>query len=132
MRTWVLALIVVAGVWLAAIGLLALVGRPRQAREIAAFIPNLAMLFRGLIRDPAVPRHVKVLLVIAVAWIASPIDPVPEFIPVIGTLDDALVAVLAIRISLRHVDSSVLASHWRGDPSTLNALLRAAGRRLEP
>ena len=56
-------------------------------------------------------------------WIASPIDLVPEFIPVLGPADDAIVAALVLRHVLRHTDRGVLAEHWRGDPATLDRLV---------
>ena len=74
---------------------------PLSAKEIALLIPNLLILFRGLARDPRVPRRSKWLLVIGAVWIASPIDLIPEFIPVLGPLDDAVVAALILRHLLR-------------------------------
>ena len=55
-------------------------------------------------------------------WIASPIDLVPEFIPVLGPADDVIVAAVVLRHVLRRTDRSVLAEHWRGDPVTLNRI----------
>jgi uncharacterized membrane protein YkvA (DUF1232 family) len=77
------------------------------------------VLFRGLLRDPRVPRSAKLWLGFAVVWIASPIDLVPKFIPIAGPLDDAIVAALVLRHLLRRTDRSVLFEHWRGDPATL-------------
>jgi len=64
--------------------LLILLGRRAHARELATLIPNLLVLFRGLLRDPRVPRSAKLWLGLAVVWIASPIDLIPEFIPIAG------------------------------------------------
>src|SRR5207253_1910582 len=69
-------------------------GRRTAAREVAALLPNLFGLFKGLVRDPRVPRGSKALLLFGAAWVASPIDLIPEFIPVLGPLDDAVVAAL--------------------------------------
>lgn len=104
-------------------------GPRSQAREFATLIPNLLVLFRGLLRDPRVPRGPKLWLGFAVVWIASPIDLVPEFVPIVGPLDDAIVAVVVLRHLLKRTDRSVLFEHWRGEPATLEAILRLASRR---
>ena len=114
-------------IWAVAVIVLIALGRRSQARELATLIPNLLVLFRGLLRDPRVPRSAKLWLGFALVWIASPIDLVPEFIPIAGPLDDAIVAALVLRYLLRRTDRSVLFEHWRGDPATLEAIVR--GRR---
>ena len=87
------------------------------------------VLFRGLLRDPRVPRSAKLWLGFAVVWIASPIDLVPEFIPIAGPLDDAIVAALVLRHLLRKTDRSVVFEHWHGEPATLETIV---GRRRTP
>jgi uncharacterized membrane protein YkvA (DUF1232 family) len=124
-RGLLIGLAIAAGVWLVAILVLVAVGRRSRARELATLLPNLLFLFRGLLRDPRVPRGAKLWVGFAVLWIASPIDLIPEFIPMVGPLDDAIVAAFVLRHLLRRTDRSVLADHWRGDASTLDAL---AGR----
>jgi uncharacterized membrane protein YkvA (DUF1232 family) len=109
---------------LIAVLVLIALGRRSQARELATLIPNLLALFRGLLRDPRVPRSAKLWLGFAVAWIASPIDLIPEFIPVAGPLDDAIVAALVLRYLVRRTAPSVMFEHWRGDPRTLEAIVR--------
>ncbi len=126
MRSLAIGLGIVLLLWGAAVGLLVLLGRRAGARELATLVPNLLLLFRGLLRDPRVPRRAKLWLLFAVAWIASPVDLVPEFIPVAGPLDDAIVAALVLRHLLRRTPPEVLLEHWRGDPAILAAL---AGRR---
>jgi uncharacterized membrane protein YkvA (DUF1232 family) len=124
-----MGLAVSAGAWVVLVLFLALAGRRSAAREAVAVVPNLARLFRGLLRDPRVPRSSKLLLAVAAAWIASPIDLIPEFVPVVGPLDDALVAALVLRRLVRSAGPEVVAEHWPGDPATLDRLLRLAGRR---
>ena len=68
----------------------------------------------------------------ALGWFISPIDLIPEFLPVVGPLDDAIVAALVLRHVLRRTDRSVLADHWRGDPFTLDAIIRIGGRQADP
>jgi uncharacterized membrane protein YkvA (DUF1232 family) len=123
-RTFLIALAVVAGVYIVAVGALLLAGRRTAAREVAALLPNLLRLFKGLVRDPRVPRGSKALLLFGAAWVASPIDLIPEFIPVLGPLDDAVVAALILRHLLRTAGRDVIAEHWRGDPATLDRLIR--------
>jgi len=116
-------------VYAAAIGVLYLLGKRTAAREVAALLPNLLMLFKGLVKDPRVPRSSKVIIVLGGLWVASPIDLIPEFIPVLGPLDDAVVAALILRHVLRTSGREVVAEHWRGDPATLDRLLRLFGSR---
>jgi uncharacterized membrane protein YkvA (DUF1232 family) len=123
LRGLLIAAAVVLGIWALTIVLLALTGRRTQARELAAFLPNLVVLFRGLLKDPRVPRSSKAWLVFAVAWIASPIDLVPEFIPVLGPLDDAVVAALVLHHVLRRTDRKVIEEHWLGSPAFLDRVL---------
>ena len=127
MRGLLIALAAVVAVWIVAVIVLFALGRRTQARELAALIPNLLVLFRGLLRDPRVPRSSKALLWFAVVWLVSPVDLIPEFIPIAGPLDDAIVAALVLRHVLRRTDETVLASHWRGESSTLLAILRLGG-----
>jgi uncharacterized membrane protein YkvA (DUF1232 family) len=123
-RTLLIALAAAAAVWLVIVALLVLLGKRSQAKEFAAFLPNLVVLFKGLARDPRVSRGSKLLLLIGVVWFVSPIDLIPEFIPVAGPLDDAVVAVLILRHILRKAGREVVAEHWRGDPAVLERLLR--------
>jgi uncharacterized membrane protein YkvA (DUF1232 family) len=133
-RTWLVVVAVGALVWAVLIAALYAVGRRLTARELALLIPNLVRLFKGLIRDPRVPRSSKVLLGAAVVWLISPIDLVPEFIPVLGPLDDAVVAALALRHLVKRAGPDVVREHWHGEPATLERILRLAafGSRAEP
>lgn len=109
--------------WLIAIAVLVALGRRSRARELATLLPNLVGLFRGLLADPRVPRSSKRWLWFALAWCISPIDLIPEFVPVAGPLDDAIVAALVLRHVLRRTDRTILADHWRGEPATLDAII---------
>jgi uncharacterized membrane protein YkvA (DUF1232 family) len=128
-RTLLIALGIAVGVWVLAILALLVIGRRTAARQLATLLPNLVRLFRALLRDPRVPRRSKVLLGFAIAWFVSPIDLVPEFIPVLGPLDDAVVAALVLRHVLRKAGRDVIEENWSGDPATLGVLLRVAGVR---
>jgi uncharacterized membrane protein YkvA (DUF1232 family) len=123
-RYLLIGLGVALAIWLlAVVGLIAF-GRRAAAKELATLVPNLVVLFRGLIGDSRVPRSSKVWLWVAVVWIASPVDLIPEFVPVAGPLDDAIVAALALRHLVRRTAPAVVAEHWRGDPATLDRILR--------
>jgi uncharacterized membrane protein YkvA (DUF1232 family) len=125
MPGWLIAILVLVGVWVIAIAGLAIAGRRSAARELATLLPNLVMLFRGLLRDPRVSRGSKALVWLAIVWVVSPIDLIPEFIPIAGPLDDAIVAALVLRHVLRRSGADVVAEHWRGDPATLNLIVGA-------
>jgi uncharacterized membrane protein YkvA (DUF1232 family) len=128
MPGWLVAILVLVGVWVVAIAGLAIAGRRSAARALATLLPNLVVLFRGLLGDPRVSRGSKALVWFAVVWVVSPIDLIPEFIPIAGPLDDAIVAALVLRHVLRRSGAEVVAEHWRGDPATLNLIL-GVGRR---
>jgi uncharacterized membrane protein YkvA (DUF1232 family) len=127
-RPLLIALAFVVVVWALAVVVLYALGRRTQARELATLIPNLLVLFKGLLRDPRVSRGSKAWLWFAVVWLVSPIDLIPEFIPVLGPLDDAVVAALVLRHVLRRTDRAVLSEHWRGDPATLDVITRLGSR----
>src|SRR5438445_13624790 len=101
MRVLLISVLVAVAIYAALLALLVVAGRRTAAKELATLVPNLAQLFKSLIRDPRVPRGSKALLLVGVAWVASPIDLIPEFIPVLGPLDDAVVAALVLRPVIR-------------------------------
>jgi uncharacterized membrane protein YkvA (DUF1232 family) len=124
MRALIIALAIAAGVWVLAIVALVIAGRRTHAKELAMLLPNLLSLLRGLIKDPRVARFDKLLLVVAVAWVASPIDLIPEFIPILGPLDDVVVVAVILRRLVRRAGLEVVSDHWRGDPAVLEKILK--------
>ena len=103
-------------------------GRKRiSPTEFVSLIPNVVLLFKDLLKDPRVPRSSKALLVGTIAYIVSPIDLIPDFVPFIGPVDDALLAALVLRHFVRRAGPEVIRGHWRGDPASLDRLSRAAG-----
>jgi uncharacterized membrane protein YkvA (DUF1232 family) len=110
--TIVLGLVVA---WLALLLLLWLI-RPRGvgARELARLVPDILRLVRDLVTDRSAPRSVRAALVILLVWLISPIDLVPEFIPVLGPLDDVIVAVVILRFVRRRLGEAELRRRWRG------------------
>ena len=95
------------------------------AKDLAAFLPSCAKMLRTLRRDPRVPRRAKIAVAIAAIWVISPIDLIPEFLPVIGPLDDIVVVALALRYAGRRVPRAVILDAWPGNPILINRLLGA-------
>jgi len=122
----VFAIAILALLWAVLVVALVVSGRQGTAREVAAFLPNLVLLFRGLATDPRVPRRAKAALVVGGVYLAMPIDLVPDFIPIAGQADDAIVAAAVLRFVLATTQRSVLYEHWHGDPRTLDRVLAIA------
>ena len=97
-----------------------------RARELARFVPDCARLFARLARDHRTPRRARWLLAASGAYLASPIDLIPDFIPVVGQLDDALVVALVLRLLVRSAGPEVVRERWPGSEAALNAVLRLA------
>lgn len=93
-------------------------------RRIARFVPDCAVLFKRLLADPRVSRPRKLVLVAMVGYLAMPLDLIPDFIPVIGLLDDALVVALGLRVVLRGAGSELVRELWPGSPESCDVLLR--------
>jgi uncharacterized membrane protein YkvA (DUF1232 family) len=115
--------------WAAGVALLVLCGRRTEARAIARLIPDCIVLLRRLLADERVPRRPKLLLVASLAYLAVPIDVVPDFIPVAGQLDDAIVVALALRSVTRAAGPAVVRELWPGPPDSLGGLAPLLGLR---
>ena len=94
---------------------------------MAGFIPDCLVLFRRLLADDRLPRRTRVLVGALIGYLAMPFDLVPDFIPVAGQLDDAIVVVLVLRAVLRAGGPEVVREHWPGPDGSLSALMRVAG-----
>lgn len=101
-------------------------------RDLAGFLPACVTAARRLRRDPRVPRRAKVVVALAGVWVLSPIDLIPELLPVIGPLDDVVVVALAFRYAARRVPRDVLLDAWPGDPGLLLRLLGEQDARRPP
>jgi uncharacterized membrane protein YkvA (DUF1232 family) len=125
--TLVYLLLGMLAVYALVVAVLALTGRRAQARAIGGFVPDCAVLFARLARDSDVPRARRVVLVVLAAYLASPIDLVPDFVPIAGQVDDALLMIAALRWLARGAGPALLQRHWPGPQASLAVLLRLAG-----
>ena len=105
---------------------LVVAGRRESARALAGFIPDCVILCSRLLRDPLVPRRKKALLVALAGYLALPFDLVPDFIPIAGQLDDAVVVALVLRSLLRGGGEPLVRQHWPGPEKSLALVLRLA------
>jgi uncharacterized membrane protein YkvA (DUF1232 family) len=110
----------------AAILVLVVRGRGGQARAVAGFIPDCIVLFKRLLQDDRIPRRRKGLVLATLAYLALPFDLVPDFIPVAGQLDDAIIVAFVLRAVLRSGGPSLLEEHWPGPPQSLRVIERLA------
>jgi uncharacterized membrane protein YkvA (DUF1232 family) len=92
-------------------------------KDLAGFLPACVTLVRRLRADPRVPWQAKAAVVVAGLWVLSPVDLLPEFLPVIGPLDDVVVVALALRYAARRVPRQVLVEAWPGEPRLLERLI---------
>jgi uncharacterized membrane protein YkvA (DUF1232 family) len=125
----VLAIVLgIAMVWVVVL-VLFWVFRPKgvAVREVLAIVPDVLRLLRSLIGDRSAPLDVRVVLVVLVAWIISPIDLIPDFIPVLGPIDDIVVAVVAMRFVRRRMGVEDLRRRWSGSGEGFALLLRVIG-----
>lgn len=99
------------------------------AKELARFLPACLTVIRRLRGNPDVPRRAKLAVGFAGLWVLSPIDLIPEFLPVIGALDDVVVVALALRYAARQVPRDVFLDAWPGDPRIVERLLGAISAR---
>jgi uncharacterized membrane protein YkvA (DUF1232 family) len=124
-----LAIVVgLASLWAALIVLFwALRPKGVSVGEILGVIPDVLRLLRSVIGDGSAPLGTRLVLVGLLAWIASPIDLIPEFIPVIGPLDDVVIAVAAMRYVRRRVGVEDLRRRWTGTDDGFALLIRVIG-----
>jgi uncharacterized membrane protein YkvA (DUF1232 family) len=126
------AAIVMVGLW-ALLVILAARLPPGLLKDLVGFLPACVTLVRRLRADPRVPFKAKVAVVLAGLWVLSPIDLLPEFLPVIGPLDDVVVVALALRYAARRVPREVLVEAWPGEPRLLERLIGTpASQSTEP
>jgi uncharacterized membrane protein YkvA (DUF1232 family) len=94
-------------------------GGRTQLKEYALFAPRLIRLISRLMRDPRVPGRQKAILVLLVAYLASPVDVIPDFIPGLGQIDDLVLAAFALDQMLNRVPEECIREHWDADEDVL-------------
>jgi uncharacterized membrane protein YkvA (DUF1232 family) len=99
-------------------------------RALARFVPDCLVLFKRLLRDPSLPRRYKVGLTLLVGYLAMPFDLIPDFLPVIGLVDDAFFVALALRGLVRGAGPELVRRHWPGPEESLRVVLRLSGARV--
>jgi uncharacterized membrane protein YkvA (DUF1232 family) len=122
LRTLLVAVIVLLATW----ELLVVAAKRLPSgilKDLAGFLPACLTTIRRLRNDPRVPRRAKIAVILAGLWLLSPIDLLPEFLPVIGPLDDVVVIALALRYAARSVPRRVLLDAWPADARLLERLL---------
>lgn len=97
-----------------------------RLREVLRLLPDVVRLLKRLTGDRALPLRVRVRLVLLLAYVALPVDLVPDFIPVLGYADDAIVIALVLRSVVRAAGPQALERHWPGSPEGLAAVRRLA------
>jgi uncharacterized membrane protein YkvA (DUF1232 family) len=123
---WGLLLFIV-GSYVVAVAALIAAGRREDARALAGFIPDCLVLVSRLARDRRISRPRRALLFGVLGYLALPIDLVPDFLPGIGHLDDAVLLGLALRVVVRGGGSELVREAWPGPEASLTLVLRAAG-----
>lgn len=136
---WLIAAALAAVAFLVLATILGLVARrlpPGRARELVGLAPNCLVLLRRLRADKALPLRARVALAGAIAYLVSPVQLIPNFVPVIGYSDDLVVFTLALRYACRTAGPEKVSAAWPGDPAALDRFLRPllgpAFRRVPP
>ena len=129
---WLLAILVAAlAAYAVLVVLLLALGRRGQGRALVAFIPDCVVLFSRLARDPCLTWPRRALLAGLGLYLASPLDLIPDFVPVVGHLDDAIITAVVLRRLLRGCEHAI-AAHWPGPAASLAVVLKLAGVRGKP
>jgi uncharacterized membrane protein YkvA (DUF1232 family) len=116
--------------WLAlVIGLV--IARPRGGllREALRLLPDVLRLVRRLATDPTLPRGLRIRLGLLLAYLACPIDLIPDFIPVLGYADDAIIVTAVLRGVVRRAGIDAVRAHWPGTEDGFAAIARLTGLR---
>jgi uncharacterized membrane protein YkvA (DUF1232 family) len=127
--TLVAIILVVLGVWALAVLLIWRLAPGRSSLiDAVRLLPDVLRLAAALARDPTTPRSCRLALAGLAVWIASPIDLIPEFVPVLGPLDDIVVAAIVLRWVGRRVGEDALRAHWAGTDEGFELVRRLFGR----
>jgi uncharacterized membrane protein YkvA (DUF1232 family) len=120
-------LLIAVGLYVVCIAALIAAGRREDARALAGFIPDCIVMVSRLARDRRISRPRRVVLFVVLGYLALPIDLVPDFLPGIGQLDDAVLLGLALRLVVHAGGTEIVREAWPGPEASLTLVLRAAG-----
>jgi uncharacterized membrane protein YkvA (DUF1232 family) len=130
---WSIPISVVAGLALTYVVLLGLLWRTHRRhpgtvsmRDTLRLLPDLIRLFRRLAADPNLPRGVRIRLILLLAYLLSPLDLIPDFVPVLGYADDVIIVAIALRSVTRTAGPEAIERHWPGTPKGLRAIRQLA------
>ena len=133
---WDLVLGLVAAlvlVWLAlVVGLIVVRPRGGLLREALRLLPDVLRLIRRLAADKTLPRGVRIRLALLLAYLAIPIDLIPDFVPVLGYADDAIVVIAVLRSVVRRAGLDAVRAHWPGSDDGFAAVARLTGLNRSP
>ena len=121
-------LVGLAAAWLLFVALLWLL-RPRDVRvgELVRVVPDIVRLCRDVLADRGAPAGARIAIAALLVYLINPVDLIPEFIPVLGPLDDVIVAVLVLRYVRGRLGPDELRVRWRGTPEGFALLQRVMG-----
>ena len=122
---WILIAVAVLAVSWVVMIILARRLPPGLAKDLATVLPACVTTARRLRKDPRVPKRVKLVVGFAGLWVLSPIDLIPEFLPIIGPLDDIVVVALALRYAARRIPPEALIEAWPAERRILERLAPA-------
>jgi uncharacterized membrane protein YkvA (DUF1232 family) len=122
---WLVAVLVLVALYALVVAVLAIAGRGTDAAAIARLVPDCVVLVRRLATDERVPRRTRLALGALGVYLVMPIDVIPDFVPIAGHLDDAILVILVLRSVVRAAGPTILAEHWPGRPRGLQLLRRA-------
>ena len=126
MKVLIVSIITLAALYIVFILGLIVAGKKVAARALAGIIPDCVVLFKNLLKDRQVPARYKLLLGILLGYLISPLDLVPEFIPIVGQLDDAIVVALVLRVIIKGTDTQTVKRNWKGPESSLKFIFKLA------
>ena len=121
-------LLIIAVIYVGAVLLLLALGRHTDARAVAGFVPDCVRLIHRLLASSSTTRTQRLALLGLIAYLALPFDLIPDFLPVVGVLDDAILVSLAVRWLLVTHGEAAIRAEWPGPASSLQLVLRAARR----
>jgi uncharacterized membrane protein YkvA (DUF1232 family) len=128
---WSLPVAIACGILLAWLLIVAVLFRIRpdaaNITQALRLLPDLVRLFKRLVADPSLPRGIRLRVGLLLAYLALPVDLIPDFVPVLGYADDAIVIAVVLRSVSRRAGPEVLAAHWPGTPEGLAAVKRICG-----